>query len=486
MGWEVWSDTDSNRSYGQMGFFCNTADVSFGPVFMTDSYFDKSEFYKLWEQAGFKDPRQRDVTDSDISQQTRHILSLMSWDDNIIATMKVSRSDGKNAPILYFEQSTKDCFSNLDFSPFHEPLESLEEADFTTVEDLIMGANENMKYLILHEDPYDEDKKTSFKDEHDGFIVEMEWEVIDEYQTNLSSMFDVIVPIYRISEEFLLRALDSLKDQTMTDYTVYVCDGTPVEHQEYDAQAVVECYGFNYLRQDPAHPLVGGARNQAVAAGSNPYLAFLDGDDWWYDGYLAEMKITIEKSNEQTAIWSCPLDCHVPTISQFSGETFFVKGIYNYWPQQEQWLKDNPDYAYYFFFGHPPAPTGTIIRREAFEAVGGYDETMGMGEDTELLMRIVGDPRKIPVEDRRHYSLLDYIVGFHYIGEENTCSLGTQSGVAEGRDKDGIKAIFLQNMEHFTENHPLPTKEDMPDGTSDEFVETLKGVMRDRVINRWG
>ena len=83
MAWEVWSDTDSNRSYGQMGFFCNTADVSFGPVFMTDSYFDKGEFYKLWEKAGFKDPRKMDVTDSDISKQTRHILNLMSWDDNM-------------------------------------------------------------------------------------------------------------------------------------------------------------------------------------------------------------------------------------------------------------------------------------------------------------------------------------------------------------------------------------------------------------------
>ncbi len=181
MAWEVWSDTDSNRSYGQMGFFCNTADVSFGPVFMTDSYFDKGEFYKLWDKAGFKDPRKRDVTDADISKQTRHILNLMSWDDNIIATLKVSRSDGVNAPVVFFEQTSKDCFSNLDFSAFHEPLEALEEADFTTVEDLIMESNDTMKYYILHEDPYDDDRKTSLKEQHDGFIVEIEWKVLDEY-----------------------------------------------------------------------------------------------------------------------------------------------------------------------------------------------------------------------------------------------------------------------------------------------------------------
>ena len=35
-------------------------------------------------------------------------------------------------------------------------------------------------------------------------------------------MFDIIVPIYRISEELILKALDSIKAQTLTDYEVYV------------------------------------------------------------------------------------------------------------------------------------------------------------------------------------------------------------------------------------------------------------------------
>ena len=41
-------------------------------------------------------------------------------------------------------------------------------------------------------------------------------------------MFDVIVPIYRISKAFLERCLESIDDQTFEDYTVYVCDGTPI------------------------------------------------------------------------------------------------------------------------------------------------------------------------------------------------------------------------------------------------------------------
>ena len=291
------------------------------------------------------------------------------------------------------------------------------------------------------------------------------------------SMFDIIVPIYRISEEFLLRALDSIKVQTLTDYEVYVCDGTPTEHQTYDAQAVVECYGFNYLRQAPSYPLVGGARNQAVSMGSNPYLAFLDGDDYWYDGYLFEMKKTIEESNSKVKIWSVVLDCEYPLISQFTGATFQRKGLYAHWEDQT-FLENHPDYAYYWFFGHPPAPTGTIIDRDAFLAVGGYDTSLGMGEDTELLLRIVGDPRK--VSERNHYLHLPLICGFHYIGEENTCSFGTQSGVSENRSPDEIKAFFGSNSENFSKIHPRPTREDLPKPVSEAFIETLKGVMRNQ------
>ena len=294
-------------------------------------------------------------------------------------------------------------------------------------------------------------------------------------------MFDVIVPIYRISKTFLERCLESIEDQKCREYSVYVCDGTPPEHQEYDAQAFVESYGFNYLRQDPTRKLVGGARNQAVSVGSNPYLAFLDGDDYWYDGYLSEMKSAIEESNEKTAIWSVALDCEYPVTSQMTGQAHQMKGIYGYWEDQT-FLNSNPDLAYYWFFGHPPTPTGTIMRREAFESVEGYDETMGMAEDTELILRIVGDPRTIPVAERRYYKPLPLIGGFHYVGEENTCSLGTQSGVSEKRNPDEINAFFIANSDYFAKIHPTPTREDLPVGTSEAFIESLKGVMRDRIF----
>ncbi len=182
MGWEVWFDNHPERSYGQMGFFCNTTDHSFGPVFMTDDYFDKSQFYKLWETAGWKDPR---TDDDNISKHTRHLINLMSWEDRIVATMKVYRADGINAPVLIFEKSVKDSYDSISFSAFEDPIEALPEKDFEIVEELIeIDLNDGMKHLILMQDPYDEDIKRSAKAEGDGYMVVMEWEVLDEYQVN--------------------------------------------------------------------------------------------------------------------------------------------------------------------------------------------------------------------------------------------------------------------------------------------------------------
>ena len=108
---------------------------------------------------------------------------------------------------------------------------------------------------------------------------------------------------------------------------------------------------------------------------------------------------------------------------------------------------------------------------------------MGMAEDTELILRIVGDPRQVPVADRRHYESLPLIGGFHYVGDENTCSLGTQSGVSDGRNRDDINAFFNANSDYFAEIHPTPTRDDLPTHTSESFIESLKGVMRDRIIS---
>ena len=105
------------------------------------------------------------------------------------------------------------------------------------------------------------------------------------------------------------------------------------------------------------------------------------------------MKNAIEKSNEKTAIWSVALDCEYPVISQMTGEARTMKGIYGHWDDQT------------FLQNTPTMPTiGSLdipLHQQALSCGGRRLKplvaTIRLWEwerDTELLLRIVGDPRK--------------------------------------------------------------------------------------------
>ena len=289
-------------------------------------------------------------------------------------------------------------------------------------------------------------------------------------------MFDVIIPIYNVEESLLKRCFDSVKKQTFDSYQVWVCDGKPSDENK----SLVESYGFNYLEQQPEFNRVGGARNQAIQQGNQPYIAFLDGDDWWYDYHLKEMAKEIEKSDSFTAVWSAVCDTHYRLESRKTGEIYEMERLYGHYGNTE-FLERNPFYSYYWFFGHPPAPTTTCVERDAFEKVNGFDDRFSILEDTECWMRIVGDPRKN--EGRRGYVPVPMISGYHFIGENNTTNRGSQTPAFE----EGIEKIFSLNSDLFLEKHPHPIETDKPDDMSKadwEFImETSKGVNRTQIFN---
>lgn len=129
-------------------------------------------------------------------------------------------------------------------------------------------------------------------------------------------MFDVIVPIYKVKPVYLERCLMTIsyeiqKEHFKGDYKIFIIDKTPLDWEYFEeCMALIESYDeITYIRQTGEG--VSQARNQAVSLGSNPYICFLDGDDYWYVAHLFEMAEGIRQSDDETMIWWSAMDMHL-------------------------------------------------------------------------------------------------------------------------------------------------------------------------------
>ncbi len=97
----------------------------------------------------------------------------------------------------------------------------------------------------------------------------------------------VVIPVYK-AEKYLRRCLDSLIDQTFTDWQA-ICvddgspDGSPAILDEYAAQDA----RFKVIHKKNAG--VSAARNDGIKNADGEFIHFLDADDWIDADYYAKM-----------------------------------------------------------------------------------------------------------------------------------------------------------------------------------------------------
>lgn len=112
-------------------------------------------------------------------------------------------------------------------------------------------------------------------------------------------------------------------------------------------------------------------RNVAVARLDQPYVAFADDDTWWEPGSLAAAVVVLDR-NPQVAVVTARI------VMEPSGlEDPIVADM------QSSPLSERPDLP-----GHPLVSFlagASVIRREAFEQVGGFEPKLWLGGEEELL-----------------------------------------------------------------------------------------------------
>ena len=166
------------------------------------------------------------------------------------------------------------------------------------------------------------------------------------------------------AEEFLEDAIASILAQDYAPFEIVVCDDGSTDRTPEILSANPE---LRTIRQPNSGP--AAARNAAVAASSGELLAISDADDLWPPTRLSVQADYLVQHPEV----GCVLG-------------------------RQEWINPPPwltrDSVYGELDGIPIV--SAMLRRSAFEAVGGLDESFTHSEDMDLLFRL--RERGIPIE----------------------------------------------------------------------------------------
>jgi len=183
----------------------------------------------------------------------------------------------------------------------------------------------------------------------------------------------IIIPTHN-RPDMLKKAIDSATSQSLPDLEVIVVDDGSSVPTAYDgSDARVSIHRHTSPRGASA------ARNTGVSLASGTYIAFLDDDDTLYPDYAEKMLDYLDTQGEGLDFaWPSLKVLEVPT-----GKTYEA--------QQHPCLirRNHPATEYSYAATAYTRTTGMMFRTDSIRKVGGFDETLSVSEDRELIFRML-------------------------------------------------------------------------------------------------
>ena len=208
----------------------------------------------------------------------------------------------------------------------------------------------------------------------------------------------IVTPCYN-GEKFLARTVESVLGQTLADWELVIVDDGST-----DQSANIAAY---YADQDPRVRLcqqensyLSKARNRGFqeASPESPYLFFLDADDVLLPQALKILTSYLARQPEAGLVY-CAFRCIDENDKILAGDEYEWAVPRRYEPTLMQCLgvrympfQSGPVPLSSLSGYHLALPSCSLIRRDAFEAIGGWDEAFSAArvdcEDKDLVMRI--------------------------------------------------------------------------------------------------
>ena len=210
----------------------------------------------------------------------------------------------------------------------------------------------------------------------------------------------VIVTSYNRKYE-LRRALESVYAQTykpdeiiLIDDSVYdesglnsCADYSPYSFPQKNVKEYLDGFGFKDLKYyKSGHVGPGAARNYGIEKAQGDYIAFLDSDNEWDKDKLERVVGVAERCPEADVI-----SCHYKYYEEFAWKVKpntvepSIRHTIRKPDEDEVWVYGIPNDR--ILVQNVADASATIYKREFFERIGGFSETMVTNIDWELMLR---------------------------------------------------------------------------------------------------
>lgn len=182
-------------------------------------------------------------------------------------------------------------------------------------------------------------------------------------------LVSVVIPVFN-GVSFIARAVGSVLAQTCKDFEIIVVDDGSTDDTHAFLAQLAKTSGIICLHQENAGP--AQARNLGIESASGKYIAFLDCDDIWVPEKL-EAQLALLRGKSQPVL----VHSNYAVIDP-SGRVI----------QHAKAGQSRDALHIAFTGGQAPLLSAVLIPRALLERVGGFDPSLCVSEDSDLMLRL--------------------------------------------------------------------------------------------------
>lgn len=190
-----------------------------------------------------------------------------------------------------------------------------------------------------------------------------------------SEGISVIIPTYN-REKFIAETIQSVIDQEYDNLEIIISDDGSTDRtieiaESFNDKVKILHKPKNFITQG-----VSSTRNRGIKASTQPYICFLDSDDFFLPGHLIKIANVLENNSNSGFAF-----CRILNVKEEDGK--ILCNIYTHLKIFKNDIR-NPIVSR----SNIVCTNCFIFRKEVFETVGRFNESYSNGEDGDLWMRI--------------------------------------------------------------------------------------------------